>query len=356
MIVTELSDSTRPEWDAYVSRSDYGLPQHLSAWQDILSETYGYETRFLFARADTGPTSGGICGVMPLYMVDSLLTGRRATTMPGGMCAENSEAAQALAQKAEEVAREHGSKLVLIQDTRQRWLDDYTTVNGHVGWIVDVDGSEEELSKRLHRNIRRQIRKAKENRLRVLTDRSGELIGDFYQLLSHFTHQAGTPIFSQDFLENIVRYLPGNFNIVMVYKDDGEAEDELPIGGYFQLELTDTVYGVWGAALHEYLNLRPVYLAYWTILADACKRGYSYVDMGRSPAESNASNFKKQWGGERVSIYQQSLGLNGETVAGMTERTQSDGRMQSFMQIWPKIPYPVAQYLGPKLRRHVPFA
>jgi hypothetical protein len=356
MIVTELTDGTRPEWDAYVKRSQYGLPQHLSAWREILQESYGYETHFLMTRADTGPTSGSISGVMPLFLVDSLLTGRRAMTMPGGICAENGAAARALAEKAEAVARDHGSKLVQIQDTRQRWLDDYTTVNGHVGWIVDVRGSEEELSKRLHRNVRRQVRKARENGLRVETARSGSLVGDFYGVLSRFTHQAGTPIFGQDFLENVVRYLPDNFNIVMVYDESDEGNKELPIGGYFQLELANTVYGTWGASLHEFLRLRPVYLAYWTILANANKQGFSYVDMGRSPAESNASNFKKQWGGESVSICQQSLSLSGEAALGITERTQSDERMHSFMQIWPRIPYPVAQYLGPKLRRHVPFA
>ncbi len=356
MIVTELTDATRPEWDAYVKRSEYGLPQHLSAWRDILRESYGYETHFLMTRADTGPASGSISGVMPLMLVDSVLTGRRAMTMPGGICAENAQSAKALADKAEEVARNHGSKRVQIQDTRQRWLDDYTTVNGHVGWIVDVRGSEEELSKRLHRNIRRQVRKAQENELRVETDRSGRLVGDFYTMLSRFTHQAGTPIFGQTFLENVVRFLPDNFNIIMIYHEKDDGSGEMPIGGYFQLELAGTVYGAWGASLHEFLNLRPVYLAYWTILADACRQGFSYVDMGRSPAQSNASNFKKQWGGECVSIYQQSLGLDGQATSGMTERTQTDGRMQSFMQIWPKIPYPVAQFLGPKLRRHVPFA
>jgi hypothetical protein len=30
--------------------------------------------------------------------------------------------------------------------------------------------------------------------------------------------------------------------------------------------------------------------------------------------------------------------------------------MQWLMQLWPKIPLPLARYLGPKLRRHVPFA
>lgn len=184
----------------------------------------------------------------------------------------------------------------------------------------------------------------------MVVDRKGELVDDFYQVLSQFTHQAGTPVFPRSFLDNIVRYLSNNFNIVVVYLE------KIPVGGYFQLEMNDTVYGMWGAALHEYLNLRPVYLAYWAIMNDAADHGFNFVDMGRSPAESNASKFKKQWGGEPVSIYQQTLSLKGKTSASMTERTQSDGRLQSFMQVWPKIPFPVAQYLGPKLRRHVPFA
>ena len=105
MIVSELSDNTRIEWDAYVNRSEYGLPQHLSAWQEILRETYGYETHFLMTRHDSGPTSGAISGVMPLFLVDSVLTGRRAMTMPGGICAEDAAAAQSLAAAAEEDRR-----------------------------------------------------------------------------------------------------------------------------------------------------------------------------------------------------------------------------------------------------------
>ncbi len=106
MIVSELSENTRLEWDAYVNRSMYGLPQHLSAWQEILRETYGYETHFLMTRHVSGPTSGAISGVMPLFLVDSILTGRRAMTMPGGICAEDVNAARSLAATAEKIARE----------------------------------------------------------------------------------------------------------------------------------------------------------------------------------------------------------------------------------------------------------
>ena len=187
----------------------HGLPQHLSAWQKMLRETYGYETHFLHGtRRDSGQRRVRLSGVMPLFLVRQRLTGRRAMTMPGGICAEDAGAAQSLAAAAEEDRR---------AITAPHWFRSRThasagsmtttTVNGHVGWIVDVSGSEEELSKRLHRNIRRQVRMADENGLRVQIDRTGELVDDFYRMLSRFTHQAGTPIFGRDFLNNVVRYL-----------------------------------------------------------------------------------------------------------------------------------------------------
>ena len=355
MIVTELTHQDRADWDAYVRAAPGGLPQHLSAWRDVLEATYGYRTRYLLARDEKRNQSDGaassIVGVMPLFLVPSFLTGRTLSTMPGGLCADNDTVAQALIARATEIADACNARRLVVQDGRTAWtLPTANTSAHHEAWLVDVSGSEEELSGRLHRNIRRQIRMAEKNGLTTRIDRSGETADDFYAVLSRFTHQSGTPVFGRSFVANVVKYLGGHYNIVTVY------HEEKPIGSYFQLEMAETVYGVWGATLHEYLNLRPVYLAYWEILADANRHGFTCVDMGRSPAESNASKFKRQWGGESVPIFQQTISLNGSQDASVTERTQSDGRLRSFMQIWPHIPFPVAQFLGPKLRRHVPFA
>lgn len=351
MIVTELTNNDRAAWDAYVHQAPGGLPQHLSAWRDVLEATYGYRTRYLLARNESGDGASSIVGVMPLFLVPSFLTGRTLSTMPGGVCADTDDAAQALVAKATEIARACNARRLVVQDGRTGWtLPGATTSDHHVAWLVDVSGDEEAMTQRLHRNIRRQIRMAESNGLTARIDRTGETADDFYAVLSRFTHQSGTPVFGRDFVANVVKYLAGSFNIVTVYLEGK------PIGSYFQLEMADTVYGVWGATLHEYLNLRPVYLAYWEILADANRQGFTRVDMGRSPAESNASKFKRQWGGESVPIYQQTVSLGGTPDAGVTERTQSDGRLRSFMQVWPHIPFPVAQFLGPKLRRHVPFA
>jgi hypothetical protein len=78
--------------------------------------------------------------------------------------------------------------------------------------------------------------------------------------------------------------------------------------------------------------------------------------MGRSPADSNASKFKGQWGGSSRPIYQQGIVFNRPQAANLSQEIQYGRSYQLFSYLWPKMPLPIARYLGPKLRRHVPFA
>jgi CelD/BcsL family acetyltransferase involved in cellulose biosynthesis len=177
------------------------------------------------------------------------------------------------------------------------------------------------------------------------------LLEPFYTVFCRFTREAGTPVFGRSFLQNVVTEFAGSFNIVVVWLED------TPVGGYFQLELGDTAYGIWGAALRDYLNLRPVHLAMWEIMANLTEHGFACLDMGRSPANSNASQFKGQWGGMRAPVYQQVQRLNDryreDAVANGVDQDES---FRLFMRVWPKLPLSVTQYIGPHLRRHLPFA
>jgi hypothetical protein len=177
------------------------------------------------------------------------------------------------------------------------------------------------------------------------------LLDEFYDLFSRFTHQAGTPVFGRAFLDNIIRTFPEGFNIALV-RQQGRA-----VAGYFQLQMNDTVYGMWGAALPESLNLRPAYLGLWEIMCFAINRGYRFLDMGRSPADSNASKYKGQWGGTAAPVYQIIVSDRNKTQpASVTDQVQSDRRFQLFMELWPRLPFSLTQFVGPWLRRHVPFA
>jgi FemAB-related protein (PEP-CTERM system-associated) len=344
--ITELTAETRPAWDAYVKNAAHGLPQHLSGWRTVLYQTHGYETRYLMALA-----GGQVAGVLPLFHIRSVLVGHTTMTMPGGLCADSVEMAGELIARGREIARQAKARRFVIQDTRQLWPLDLQTVNHHDHWMVDVRPDAEALWARLNGNIRRQVRIARRNQLTVEIDRTGQLLGAFYDVLSRYTHHRGTPVFGRNFLEHIIETFPDGFNIAVVFKE------RQPIGAYFQLQMGHTVYGTWGATMPQYLELRPVYLAYWEILRDTCARGYHLLDMGRSPAGSEASKYKGQWGGQVRPIYQQVASLGAARPAdSMTHRVQADGKMQWVTRLWPKLPLPVTRYLGPKLRRHVPFA
>ncbi len=346
MNIIESKDADRSAWDAYVNSAPGGLPQHFYGWRDVMSKTYGYDTHFLMAVED-----GRVLGVMPLYIVRSFLVGASVSTMPGGLCADNAEIAHALITHGQEIARQANVKQFVIQDTRRAWDGNLQTTNHHVHWLVDVSEGVDACWRKLESETRREVRLARKNGLAVKIDRTGESLDDFYQILSRFTHQVGTPVFGYNFLAHVVEAFAGRFTIAIV------SEEEKPIAGYFQLLKGNTVYGIWGAALYKQLHKYAAYLAYWEILNDTATHGYQFWDMGRSPAGSSASSFKNKWGGVSSPVYQQVAMIEKTPLTeSVTARVQSDSTFRRFMQIWSRLPFPLVQFFGPTLRRHVPFA
>ncbi len=336
----------KEEWDDFVRRMPDGLPMHLSAWRDVMQQTYGYRTAYLIARE-----AGDIVGVLPLFLVRSRLLGDTLTSMPGALCAADAAVATVLIGHALDIAGQWGAARFRLHDARREWPGDLQSSVLHEHWLRDLSMGADALWNELDPNLRRQVRKARKNGLRVEIDRTGNLLEPFYDVFCRFTREAGTPVFGRTFLQNVIVGFAGSFNFVVVW------HEETPIGGYFQLEMGDTVFGVWGAALRDYLNLRPVHLAMWELMSDLIDRGFRCLDMGRSPANSNASQFKGQWGGVKAPVFQQVQRLtrhrDSDAVAGGVEQNAS---FQLFMRVWPKLPLSMTQSIGPRLRRHLPFA
>lgn len=364
--IVALNDALAPAWDAFVAQSTLGVPQHLAAWQQVLQRAYGYRTHYLMAvetatetddtsRAgdDRGANGAGpivptVRGVLPLFFVDSPLLGLRLMTPPGGLCAEDEQAAEQLLAHAKELARQAGARSLALPDGRAQFAGFHTDAQ-HETRVLDLSAGEEAVLKGLDRNIRRQIRLGERNGITVEIDRTGQRIEDFYSVMSRFTHQAGTPIFGRQFLHEVVRALPGKIHLAMAYHG-GE-----PVGGYFQLALGDTLHGVWGATLAHALPLRAVYLAYWQIMADGMANGFRYLDMGRSPVDSNPARYKAQWGGKAAPVYQQVWRPDGAIGTTVGAQAQTDGRFQFFRRVWPRVPYALSLWLGPVIRRQIPF-
>lgn len=347
MKITELNNHSAIAWDAYVTASPNGLPQHLSGWRAVLTHTYGYQTAYRMAWEGEQ-----VVGVLPLYFVHSHLVGNSATTMPGGLCANNNNIAAALLQEATAQASLQQARQLVLQDTRLCYPAMNQTTQGHVYWRLDLSAGAEAIWKNVGSETRRQIRLAREKGLQVEIGTSACHLADFYQVMSRFTHEAGTPIFGFDFVQQVAQTFADQFHVAVVYN-----KEKRPIGAYFQLLLRNTVFGIWGATLRPFLVDKAVYLAYWELVQHAAMHGYHFLDLGRSPTDSGASQFKAKWRGQYYPIYQQFLSIEPSTQTGsITTQVQTSSKLRYLMQFWSKLPLPLAQFLGPKLRRHVPFA
>lgn len=343
--ITPLTPAQAPAWDNYVRQSPAGTPLQLSRWQQIMHQTYGYQTHYHLAQQNNQ-----IIGILPLFTVRSPLTGHYLTTPPGGLCANTPAIATALLQHASQLAQQTRAKRLIIHDSRTNWPGPFSTAQHHVHWKIDLRPGTHTLWKQLNSDTRRQVRNARKNNLTVQIARTPHHLNTFYHLFSHFTHQAGTPIFPKAFLQNITHTYPNSYNIALVCHQDQ------PIGGYLQLEMSNTTYGMWGATLRQHLPLRPVYLAMWEIINHATENDFHYLDMGRSPAGSNASKFKGKWGGTSHPIYQQTCHLDSKNTHTIPRQIQTDPKMKLFTRLWPHLPHTLTTYLGPKLRHHIPFA
>jgi hypothetical protein len=93
-------------WDTFVMSHPQGSPFHLMAWQRLIRDTFGSEPKHIVARSSR---SGEICGVLPLFLVRSLLFGRMLVSTPqapyGGVLASSDAAEQAILRRACEIAR-----------------------------------------------------------------------------------------------------------------------------------------------------------------------------------------------------------------------------------------------------------
>ena len=107
----------------------------------------------------------------------------------------------------------------------------------------------------------------------------------------------------------------------------------------------------WASTLRQYNRLGPNMLLYWNCLKFAADNGKQIFDFGRSTKEEGTFRFKKQWGAKPVPLpwYSSAVVIQNATKA---KGTSLVGR-ENVAEIWKKIPVPIANLIGPRLRKYI---
>lgn len=337
MNVRGISKEDRPAWNEFVESHPDATFFHYAEWQDVFEGNLGHECVFLVCE-----DAGAIQGVLPLTYVSSRLFGRALVSMPflvyGGVAANSGEAEQTLIQTACEIASARKVDHLELRHMRAV-CSDWFTKSSHVTFRKTLSESADENLLAIPRKQRAMVRKGIKAGLRAEID---DHVGRLYPILLECKRNLGTPFFSKSYLQSIVDAFGSKAEITTVLKDNDV------VAGVMSFRFRDEILPFYGGGGMAARDLYANDFMYWAVMQKACEDGIKIFDYGRSQIGSGPYRFKKHWGFEPQPLYYECKSLNGSEIS---TPSPNDSRYARAINIWKKLPLPVAGVIGPHLAR-----
>jgi hypothetical protein len=107
----------------------------------------------------------------------------------------------------------------------------------------------------------------------------------------------------------------------------------------------------WAACLEDSRTAGFNMKLYWECLAHSIRSGCSLFDFGRSTRDSGTYRFKAQWGAEPQPLRWHRW----ESRPGSGKQSGSSGLRDGFAWAWQRLPFRVANALGPVISPRLPW-
>jgi Acetyltransferase (GNAT) domain len=155
----------------------------------------------------------------------------------------------------------------------------------------------------------------------------------------------GTPVWPKSLFSEQFRNFPNDTELALVRLGD------LYIGGGLIVHHLDYSGVPSASAYRDYLNLCPNNILYWEVIRHCIRRGSNRFDFGRSSLDAGTYNFKKQWiKNPRPQVWQYKL----ITIDSLPELNPANPRFRWAINVWRRLPLPIANALGPRIVTKLP--
>ena len=342
MEITELRKEDETAWDTYIHKSSSSTFYHQIGWRNVVEKTYKHKPIYSVAKEE-----GEIQGILPLFLLKSMIFGKKLVSVPfapyGGVCADNKTIEKALIEEAKRITKDCGADYLELRCLNQNKNEPgLATNNNYITFVLNLSQDSDIVWKRFNNKVRNAIRKALKSNLEISHDNN---LKEFYGLYTKNMRDLGTPPHSYAFFKNLLHEFPKHTRIVRV------QHNGISIAALFLLFFKDIVTSGWATSDKAYHKFNPNNLLYWEVIKTGCEEGYEYFDFGRSIYDSGTFKFKKPWGAEPKQLcYYYCLG----TSKKMPDTSQSNPKRQRFAKVWSKLPLPITNTLGAKIRRKIP--
>ena len=338
--VHELEDADASRWDAFVMASPEATFFHRAGWRRVIADGFGQTPRFTFAARD-----GAVVGVLPLVHVKSRLFGNRlvanAFCVAGAPAAEDEEAHQALDRQAEEI----------LATTEAEYIEYRDPARPHDAWPKKEDlyatfdrpiaEDEAENLKQIPRKQRAVVRKALQRDLTFTID---DDIEPFYSLFALGVRNLGTPVFGRRYFRALKQEFGNDCDILTVW------QDAKPLSSVMNFYFRDRVIPFYTGADPAARGLGAADLMYWRLMRHGVARGCTWFDFGRSKIGTGPFSFKKNWGFEPRPVIHEFKMRPG---VPMPDVNPNNPKYRLMIDIWKRLPLPVANRVGPWIGRQV---
>jgi serine/alanine adding enzyme len=339
VVTDQIAES---EWDAFVASHPDATGYHAWAWRRVFEQAFGHETCYLAARRD-----GEVAGILPLVAFRSWLFGRFMVSLPfvnyGGVLALDEAAVDALVAAASRAASARGCRHLELRHTSRR-LPQLPVKQHKVGMLLALAADATKAWEQLDRKVRNQVRKAQKSEL-VSVVGGRELLDEFYAIFAVNMRDLGTPVYSRTFFARVLEEFPEAARVHVV------RQGTTPVAAGITFAHRRTIEVPWASSLKAYRALCPNNLLYWSIIEHAVGGGFQTLDFGRSTPNEGTFEFKRQWGAEPTPLFWEYALVSAES---MPDQSPANPKFKSAIELWKRLPVPVATAIGPHIVRSIP--
>jgi len=285
-------------WDAFVECHPLGQIYHLSGWKRVIEQSFPHIRGYFPVIQE--PMGGAIRAGLPVYFVNSLITGRRLVSIPFATLCDPLVTAREdmdlLLNALYELAGEVGAAAIEIKTCAGAETlagRSLRQVNRFMHHCLKLDRPVETLKSNFHRSVRYCLKRSE--KIGLIT-RNGDQRQDlriFYDAYVSTRKRLGLPPQPYRFFECLRREFGPSGRLRILFAQHGRKD----IASMLLLQFGRRV--LW-EAIGEYQGSRTLNVAHflvWQAIQQSCTDGYSVFDFGRTSTENQGlMDFKRRWG------------------------------------------------------------
>jgi len=332
-----------PEWNHMVSSFENASCFHTSNWARTICESYGYDPSYFILNDDVG-----LSAVIPLVSIKSLITGRRAVSLPftdfcHPLMSGNCNFQDILSNVIDHCKHLKWNHIELRGC--HKYLPEQVPSEMFYTHRLLLDPDIQKMYSSFRSSTCRNIKKAQKQGVHVQIQSTMAFVQTFFELNCLTRRQHGLPpqplLFFKNLYEHLIAKGLGKTAIAFYQSE--------PVAGAIFLNFGKKVIYKYGASDSRLNHLRANNLVMWEAIKWYAQNDYKELHMGRTkPSHSGLDQFKSGWKTIKETLFYYKYDL---IQKSFVKKNESQGL--PYEKIFSVLPLPFLRMVGKIAYRHI---